>query len=255
MNRRALTLLSALLAGCTVGPNYARPDTPVPPSYAEPHAAAGLSDGDLASWWTAFGDPELDKLVNRAIARNLDVETAAARISEARAQERVAGTAALPEVSANSSVTHERISEHAIPVPPGPGGGGTGTGFGLPGSEFTTFRVGFDASWELDLFGRNSSGNRSGKGPDRRCDLEQARRRGSTAAEVASSYLTLRSLQQQISIAQAEVERQQRSLHLVGARVRGGLVTGQDLEQQNSELSAAEAAIPPLRAQVRSANP
>lgn len=249
MNRCALTLLAGLLAGCTVGPNYRPPDTPLPPSYAEPHASAGLSDVDLASWWTAFGDPELDKLVSRAIAQNLDVENAAARIREARAQERVAGAGTLPEVSANSSVTHERISEHAIPVPPGSGGGGNGTGFGLPGSEFTTFRVGFDASWELDLFGKTrreieAARARTGAAIWSRRDVQV-----SSAAEVASAYLALRSLQQQIAVAQAEVERQQRSLHLVDARVRGGLVTGQDLEQQSSELNAAKAAVPPLRAE------
>ncbi|MFL6737185.1 MAG: efflux transporter outer membrane subunit [Sphingomonas sp.] len=247
MNRGALTIVVALLSGCTVGPNYHAPDAPLAPSYIEPHSAAALSDAALGSWWTAFRDPQLDRLVDRAIAQNLDVETAAARIREARAQERVAGAAALPEVSANSSVMHERISEHAIPVPPGSGGGGTG--FGLPGSEFTTFRIGFDASWELDFFGKS------------RREIEAARARTgaaiwshrdaevSTAAEVADAYLALRSLQQQIAIAKLEVERQQRSLHLVGARVRGGLVTGQDLEQQSSELSAAKAAIPPLRAE------
>jgi multidrug efflux system outer membrane protein len=249
MKRRAMTLLAALLAGCTVGPNYKHSDTPVPPSFAEPHTNAGLSDAELSTWWTAFGDPKLDELVNRAIAENLDVESAATRIREARAQERVAGAAVLPEVSANSSVMHQRISEHAIPVPPTSGGGGNGTGFGLPGSEFTTFRVGFDASWELDLFGKTrreieAARARTGAATWNRRDAQVT-----SAAEVASAYLSLRALQQQIAVAQAEVQRQQRSLHLVGARVRGGLVTGQDLEQQNSEVATAQAAIPPLRAQ------
>ncbi len=249
MNRGALILLAGLLPGCTVGPTYKRPDTPLPPSYAEPHAGAGLSDVDLASWWTAFGDPELGKLVSRAIAQNLDVANAAARIKEARAQERVAGAGTLPEVSANSSLTHERISEHAIPVPPSSPGGGNGTGFGLPGSEFTTFRVGFDASWELDLFGKSrreieAASARTGAAIWSRRDAEV-----SAAAEVAAAYLALRSLQDEIALAQAEVERQERSERLVSARVRGGLVTGQDLEQQSSELRAAKAAIPPLRAQ------
>jgi multidrug efflux system outer membrane protein len=250
MIRRALPLVAVLLAGCTVGPNYSRPATPVPPAFAEPHTSTGISDAQLASWWSAFGDQKLDELVNRAVAQNLDVESAAARIREARAQERVAGAAALPTVDATGSVTRQRISEHAIPVPPGSGdSGGNGTGFGLPGSEFTTWRVGFDASWEIDLFGKTrrsveAAQARTGAAIWNLRDLQVT-----AAAEVASAYLRVRTLQQQMSIAEAEIERQQRALSLVSARVRGGLVTGQDLEQQKSELASAKAAIPPLKAE------
>src|SRR5215472_9225849 len=227
--RRALPPFAFLLLGaCTVGPNYSRPATPVPPAYSEPHSAAGLGDNELGSWWNAFSDPELDRLVNRAIAQNLDVENAAARIREARAEERAAGAAALPKVSATGSVTRQRISENAIPVPPGSGGGGGAGGgsFGLPGSEFTTWRAGFDASWEIDLFGRT--------------------RRAVEAAKARTGAAIWSRRDVQVSTA---AEGQERSQSLVSARVRGGLVTGQDLEQQSSELKTARAAIPPLRAQ------
>ena len=78
--KRAAPFAAALLAGCTVGPNYARPDSPVPPAYAEAHAAAGATDAALALWWQRFGDAQLATLVNRALAQNLDVQSAAARI-------------------------------------------------------------------------------------------------------------------------------------------------------------------------------
>ena len=248
--RRTLPPLSMLLLGaCTVGPNYSRPKPALPPAFHEPHSGASLGDLELGSWWNAFGDRKLDELVNRAIAQNLDVETAAAKIREARAEERAAGAALLPEVSTNASITRQRISKNAIPVPPGSGGAGGGGGsFGLPGSEFTTWRAGFDASWEIDLFGKTrrsieAARARTGAAIWNRRDIQV-----STAAEVAASYFQLRTLQQQIIVAEAEVDRQQRSKRLVGAKVRGGLVTGQDLEQSNSELSSAIAAIPPLRA-------
>lgn len=250
--RRSLPPFAFLLLGaCTVGPNYSRPAPPVPTAYSEPHSAAALTDSELGTWWNAFGDGKLDDLVDRAIAQNLDVETAAARIREARAEERAAGAALLPEVSTNASVTRQRISENAIPVPPGSrgaGGGGGGGSFGLPGSEFTTWRAGFDASWEIDLFGKTrrsleAARARTGAAIWNRRDIQV-----SIAAEVAGAYFQLRTLQQRILIAEAEVERQQRSKRLVQARVRGGLVTGQDLEQQNSELATATAAIAPLRA-------
>jgi NodT family efflux transporter outer membrane factor (OMF) lipoprotein len=248
--KRIAATSALLLAGCTLGPNYQRPATPVPPTYAETHAAVATNDAALAAWWHAFGDPKLDALVNRAVVRNFDVETAAARIREARAREIVTGAADLPQVDAQASASRQRISQNAIPVPPGAGSGGGNAGsFGLPGSEFNTFRLGFDASWEIDLFGKTrrsveAARARTGAAIWNRRDVQV-----SVAAEVANAYLTLRTLQQRIATAEAEVARQRRSLQLVGARVRGGLVTGQDLAQQQSQLATAQSAIPPLKAQ------
>jgi multidrug efflux system outer membrane protein len=245
--RRTAVLVAALLAGCTTaGPDYREPQVAVPAAYLEP---AATGEADLSAWWRGFGDARLSALIERALAQNLDVELAAARIREARALERAAGAGTMPQVAANASVTRQRISENAIPVPPG--GGGNGGSFGLPGSEFTTWRAGFDASWELDLFGRNrrereAAAARTGAAVWNRRDAEV-----SVAAEVASAYLRLRTLQARIATAETELGRQRRLERLVGARVRGGLVTGQDLEQQRSERATAEAAIPVLQAQAR----
>ena len=144
-------VLALVLAACTVGPDYHQPQVAVPARYLE--ASASTSESDLTNWWRGFDDPQLTALVERALQQNLDLEAAAARIRETRALERAAGAAALPQVDAKGSVTRQRISENAIPLPPG-AGGSSGSSFGLPGSEFSTWRVGFDASWELDVFGR-----------------------------------------------------------------------------------------------------
>ena len=77
--RRLTVICAALAAGCTVGPNYRPPATAVPAQFAEQAPQAGVSDAALAGWWQMFGDPQLDILVNRAIAQNLDVQTAAPR--------------------------------------------------------------------------------------------------------------------------------------------------------------------------------
>src|SRR4051812_13480186 len=98
-----------LLAGCTVGPNYSRPAVPVPANYAEAASVPGPTDAELAGWWTRFGDPLLDRLVNRALAQNLDVQAAAARIREARARETVAAAAGAPQLDAQASATRQRI--------------------------------------------------------------------------------------------------------------------------------------------------
>jgi NodT family efflux transporter outer membrane factor (OMF) lipoprotein len=246
--RRAVLVGAAFLASCTVGPDYHRPSTSTPGQFAEAESKAGLPDAQLAAWWQRFGDPELDKLVNRAVAQNLDVQTAAARIREARAREIVAGASSKPRVDAQSSVTRQRISENAIPIPPGTGQN-QGAGFALPGTEFSTFRVGFDASWEIDLFGKTSRAVEAARARTGEAVWNQRDVQVSVAAEVADAYLTLRAVQQRIATAEAELARQQRFERLVAAKARGGLVTGQDLEQQRSERSTAAAALPGLRAQ------
>lgn len=246
--RPAIILAATLLAGCTVGPDYHPPRLSVPDRFAAATAQPGATDAELAKWWNGFGDPTLSELIERALTQNLDVQTAEARIREARAREVTAGAAGLPQIEAQASVNRQRISENAVPLPPG-SGGQQGSGFGLPGSEFTTWRAGFDASWELDLFGRtrrNVEGARARTSAavwDRR-DLQVT-----TAAEVASAYLALRVAQIRIAQAQAELARQRRFEQLVAAQARGGLVTGQDLQQQSAERASAAAAIPVLQAQ------
>lgn len=246
--KRAAILAAFLLGGCTVGPDYAAPRLTVPASYLE---ASGSQSTELDHWWRGFGDAQLSTLIDRALIANLDIEMATARIREARALEGVAGASASPQVAAQGSVTRQRISENAIPLPPGAGSGSGAGIFGLPGEEFTTFRAGFDASWELDLFGRNrrereAASARTGSAVWTRRDAEVT-----VAAEVADAYFRLRSYQARKAIAEAELARLQRFEQLVDARTRGGLVTGQDLEQQKSERAAAAAAIPVLEAQAK----
>jgi NodT family efflux transporter outer membrane factor (OMF) lipoprotein len=235
-----------LVSACTVGPNYQRPEVAVPKAYAA-GPQGGPSDAELAAWWSAFGDAELDALVQRALAQNLDLASAAARIREARAQEIVAGAVGLPQVDAQGSVTHQRISENAIPIPPG--SSQQGGAFGLPGSEFTTWRAGFDASWEIDLFGKTRRSVEVAKARTEAAVWNRRDLQVTAAAEVANAYLTLRTLQARIANAQADLESEKRSEKLVAARVRGGLVTGQDLAQQSSATSVAAAVIPALQAE------
>jgi multidrug efflux system outer membrane protein len=246
---RLAPLATILLAGCTtVGPDYSRPSVPVPDGYARADDASAAGDAELASWWTVFGDPKLDSLIARAIALNPDVEMAAARLREARAREVVAGAAGRPQLAAEASATRTRISENAIPVPPG-SGGDSGDAFGLPGSEFSTFRVGLDASWEIDLFGGTKRAVEAARARSAAAQWSRRDVQASVAAEVASAYLALRTLQQRIAIAEAELARQQREEELVAARVRGGLVSALDLRQQQSERASAAARIPQLQAE------
>ena len=237
--------LAILLGGCTtVGPDYKAPEIAVPAQYLE---ASTAGQADLSTWWRDFNDPQLTALVERALAQNLDIEMAAARIREARALERGTGTAALPEVGAQASVNRQRISENAIPVPPGSGDGGS---FGLPGSEFTTWRAGFDSRWELDLFGRNArerqaASARTGAAVWNRHDAQVT-----VAAEVARTYFSLRTTRQRYNNAEAEYARVMRLERLTAARAAGGLINGEEMRRLEAERLSAFAVLPDLRARI-----
>ncbi len=264
MTRLAPFALAAL-AGCTVGPNYTKPDLPVPPRFAEaPGSAPGTSAEPPAKWWTRFNDPVLNSLVDRALAGNLDLATARSRIAGARAQEREARAAGLPSLNGSAGLNRIDFSKNAgfsslaksFGGAAGGGSGGAGgtspgQGIALPGSGITTWSLGLDASWELDLFG---GVRRQVEGARARTEAAVWNVRDmqvSVAAEVASDYLTLRSLQSQIAISEAELKRQQATLRLVTVRREAGLVAELPERQQSLQLSNVAATLPQLQARAR----
>ncbi len=247
-------VLAAGLAGCAAvrRPPPALPSS-TPPAFVETPEGAAAAEPDLAGWWTRFGDPTLDRLVGQALAGNLDLQTAAQRIEEARQQEVIAGARRLPQAQLDTSASRNRISEHAIPIPPGAGGGAGGAPsvFGLPGAEFSSFHLGADASWEFDLFGGAASAARGAKA---RRESAQWRRRDlqvAVAAEVASHYIALRALQRREAVAWDELTRQRQLLELARARADAGVATGAEVAQQQAAASAAEARAYPLEAGAR----
>ncbi len=256
---RRYTLLAALaLAGCTVGPNYKQPsiaELPVPPAYTQPSVAGTVP----AKWWKQFADPELDRLIALTLSGNFDLTAAAARIEQARAQVAVARSSLFPTLDGTAGINRIDFSKNAglssIASAFGGAGGGSGSGgssnngIALPGSGITTFSLGVDASWEVDLFG---SVRRQVEGARARADSATWNQRDlqvSLAAEVASDYLQLRSLQNQIEISRTELERQQATLRLVTARRQSGLIAELPERQQSLQLSNVSAQLPTLQAQ------
>ncbi len=268
---RRLVILSALVAvaGCTVGPNYVRPDVAVPPAFAEapPGTPTTASDGP-GRWWTQFGDPLLASLIERALAGNLDLATARSRIAGARAQEREALAARLPTVNGTAGIDRIDFSKNAgiSSLASAFGGGGSGggsaggsssggssssQGIALPGSGITTWSLGIDASWEVDLFGGIQRGIEGSRARTAAAEWNVRDMQVSVAAEVASDYLMLRSLQSQIAIAQDELKRQQNTLRLIAARRQVGLVADLPVRQQSLQLSNVAATLPQLVARAR----
>lgn len=263
MNQIKPTLaLALLLAGCTVGPNYSAPVIPTPPSFAGPQPAGAAVDP--ATWWTIFEDPELDRLIARALRDNSDVAAAASRVREARAQEIAARAVGLPTVDASANVTDVRFSKNAgfatLARQFSGGGGGTSSGgagsgggspssggVALPGSSIRTYAIGFDANWELDLFG---GGRRGVEAAVARIEAAEWTRRDAAvtlAGEVAQAYFALRLDQQQVAIITDELGRQQRALQIAQHIARVGLSPSIDLTRQRAAISSTTARLEPIR--------
>jgi NodT family efflux transporter outer membrane factor (OMF) lipoprotein len=251
-------------AGCTVGPGYHAPDVPVPPTYGEPTAPAGAAAADPKAWWTQFGDTELTSLVARALKDSPDVQIAAVRIREARLQEAIARSQGKPTVNASADVNHVQFSKNAglsslTSLFGGGGGSGGGTsggggsssnGIALPGSGITTYSVGFDASWEIDVFG---GVRRSVEAARARTDAAVWNARDAAvmvAAEIAQNYWALRLDQAQIMVIGDEIARQSRALEIAGHTAKVGLVPPIDVTRQRAQITSNQARIQPLRADI-----
>jgi multidrug efflux system outer membrane protein len=268
----AAATLVGVLAACAVGPNYKPPDEVVPAQYAGTSGAgtagsvatgAAQTDVALARWWTGFDDPTLDDLVARALRDNLDVQAAASRMREARQQEIVAGAAAWPSLSANAQFTHSHLSQNSLGSLGGLVGGAGGAGgsagaagganpsaFGLPGFDFNTYQLGFDASWELDLFGRTRRSVEAAHDTMTANVWNSRDTKVSLVAEVADTYLALRAAQRRLAINQRDLARQQDLLDQIRTRTAFGLATGLDVRQQETAVAATSSALPPLSAEV-----
>ncbi len=247
------------LAACTVGPTYRPPEAGVPSAFAEPQNPAGASV-DPATWWRAFGDPTLDTLVARALSDNPDMGIAASRVRQARLEEIAAGAVGKPVVNASANASHVEFSKNAGFASlarafsgGGDSGGGAGntTGIALPGSGITTFAAGFDASWELDLFG---GGRRQVEAARARTEAAEWNRRDAAvtlAAEVAQAYFALRYDQAQVQIVEAELANQRRAQTIAGNIAKVGLVPQIDVTRQRGRITTAEARLEPIRADAR----
>jgi NodT family efflux transporter outer membrane factor (OMF) lipoprotein len=234
-----------LLGGCTVGPDYRPPVVAVPASYAGDHDASRTAS-DISRWWAAFGDPVLDDLIVRAQTGNLDVRQAAARVSEARAQERVVRARGGPSVNASAQAGYTRLSENSLPAGlANLGGGGQpaggGGGIGLPGEGFATFQAGFDASWELDLFGGQRRANEAAGARTEAAVWSARDAEVMLAAEVARTYQQYRALQRRIALADQTLAAQREQLDFARVRAKNGLVTTLDERRLQRDVEKASA--------------
>ncbi|MFN0133040.1 MAG: efflux transporter outer membrane subunit [Phycisphaerales bacterium] len=230
------------LAGCTVGPNYAEPKSPAPPAWTVP-LERGLSAeaAEVGAWWRVLADPALDGLIERSLAGNHDVRIAAARVREARAQRGVAGSLRSPTIDAGASYSRTRSS-------PNSRFGNFAAGSDTDGVDL--YQAGFDASWEIDLFGHVRRTAEAAQ-----ADLEAAtegRREvlASLTAEVARNYVELRALQARVAIAEESARVQGDSAGLARARFEGGIASELDATRAEAQVAATKARLPALAEEI-----
>jgi NodT family efflux transporter outer membrane factor (OMF) lipoprotein len=231
---RAALLAVAALCGCAAGPDYRRPALDVPAAWQVPLSWRQAVPQDAAlkgAWWEAFGDPQLDALVVRALANNQDLAAAAARLDQARAQVSVAEAALYPHLGVVADPARARSSANR-PL----------ASYGSPNQATVQNDVVLEAqvSYEVDLFGRIRREIEAAKASrdQSAADFENARL--VLIAQVATDYFTLRELDAESAVVQQSIDAQRRSLDIISARHDLGYATGLDLAQQQSLLEASQ---------------
>ncbi len=234
-------MAAALLNSCAmVGPNYVKPTAATPGEWIQqqdPKIKSG--DADFSNWWTVFKDPVLDTLVEKAFQQNLDLRIAGIRILEARAQLGIAIGDQYPQTQAGrGGLTYTEGSENAANT--------------LNADlSYTDISIGFDAAWELDVWGKFRRAVESGVSTLEATIAGYDDILVSLTAEVARTYILIRTTEARLAIARENVRIQQRSLEITEARFQGGAVTELDVTQARSLLRSTQAAIPRFESEFR----
>jgi NodT family efflux transporter outer membrane factor (OMF) lipoprotein len=230
-----LIVAVTITGGCKVGPDYQRPATTMPTTYASTRPSAEATD--LTQWWTRLDDPTLNSLIQRATEANLDLAIAAQRVREARAQRRVVAGAGQPQVNADGSYQRARLSENSA--------------VGAAGVPFNSWIGGFDASWEMDIFGGLKRQVESADAVVQATIESQRDVLVTVQAEVATNYVELRSSQARLDVVRRNLKTQTDLLDIVLAKMKGGLGTDLEVSRSSAQVSATQAQIPTLESSIK----
>ncbi|QCA06603.1 efflux transporter outer membrane subunit [Pantoea vagans] len=239
----ALVLTAGLLTGCTVGPDYYRPDAPLAERYMNESAVLQRSTSHSASfaeWWEGFNDPLLSQFVTEALAQNLDIAQATARMTQSGAGLGAATAALLP--SANVSGQAGRAYQ-STETPLGQVLSST-PDFNRYGNSYETD---LNASWEIDLFGGLRRGREAALADYQASEAGVIATRLAVAAQTADIYITLRGLQTRLDIAEKQIRTQQDLLEKVKLLQIKGLAPGYQVRQTEGALAQVQATVPVLR--------
>ncbi|MEZ0497213.1 efflux transporter outer membrane subunit [Sphingomonas sp. IW22] len=243
--RKILPLLSlSALAACTVGPNYDGPKSAGAVAAPSGFVRAGdtsVAAPEVADWWTTLNDPILDGLVARALAENPSVDVAEARLKQARSSLRLDRANGLPNGNLQGTYVRAELPEGGLT------GGGEGDSGGTSAVDF--YNVGFDASWEVDLFGGQRRRVEAARAGVAAAEAQVADAQVSLTAEVASAYVNLRDRQRRLELGRQTAETRRRMLALTEQRFRAGTASQLDVERLRGLVVESDAAIVPIDAE------
>lgn len=242
----SLSVTALLLSGCAVGPRYVAPVSTAPSQFAygpAVEARAAGSDAALVDWWRAFNDPALTALVERAVAQNLDLQQAVARVSQARASLKGANAALLP-VGQVSGQGGELYQSKETPI------GRLASAFPQFERSTESYELDVGASWELDLFGGRDATRDAARAEWQASAAGAQAARLAVIAQTADTYIQIRALQARLGIARDQVKIQQGLTDLVRLQYQKGVAAELQLRQAEGALGQLRSALPALQNQL-----
>ncbi|MGB5261017.1 MAG: efflux transporter outer membrane subunit [Gammaproteobacteria bacterium] len=240
----ASLLLILMITGCTtLGPDFKRPEAPAKETWQTSDEALTGEPGEQTEWWKLFNDPVLDELIETAYQQNLPLQIAGLRILEARAQLGIARGNRYPQLQqVGASATANQLSENSPNFSPS------------FDDEFANYQAGFDAAWELDFWGRFRRGIESADANLSATVADYDNALVSLTAEVARTYVTIRTLEERLQLARSNIALQEKSLRIATVRFENGATSELDVQQASSNLANTQALVPVLLKSLRQAN-
>lgn len=245
-----ITGTALTLSACAAGPDYRAPQPAalgVPATYYSAPGAPTANDADLGSWWTRLNDPALDGLIDRAIAGNLDIVQAQARLRQARESLRQANASFLPQVNGSGS-GGRTYSSRGSSTRVDDNGNVISTGSGNWSSSYS---LGANASWQIDLFGELSRSAEAARADLAASGYDLATVRMTIIAELVTNYIQARQAQEQLRIARETQAIQRDNYSIASWRLQAGLVSSLDEQQARAQLAQTNATIPQLENSLR----
>ena len=239
-------LLPLLVSGCALGPNYEAPQPNIASGWTGEAQEGAVTSGPVTTgaWWKDLNDPLLDALVDDMLTRNLDLREAQARLAEARANNAAVRGGSLPQVSTSTSANQVVLSENGqLPIGQIPG----------VSRDFGLFDVGFDASWELDLWGRQARQREAADARTQAAGLSVEATRLQLIAELARAYVTMRLAQSDAASARESLAQRQKLAELVGLLGSAGEVGQIEVNRAQGEAQNAALALTSAEASARAA--
>jgi multidrug efflux system outer membrane protein len=236
MQRSVQLLLALALTGCTVGPDYARPEINSPTAWRRPSPplnTSAVADAANTLWWEQFGDPVLDQLVAEALGSNLDIQIAAARVDQFVGALGATRSQLFPQIGYGGRATSAQASRLGVPPLP-------------PGSDptFSLYEASLAANWQIDLFGRV---RRQTEAAQAQVYASEQGQRGvvlTLVSNLATSYIALRALDRQLEIARATAANFEKTAKIFDLRFKQGIISKTEVTQITSQVQQARAAIP-----------